>query len=126
MINRVYVAGRFEEKELVRQVQESLRKLNYIIQLDWTWHERSDHGFPSQYAIEDILGASTADIYVGIFLRSHSYKGALVEMGAALGNGKKVIIVGHAIDTCIFVGHPLAAQFETIDSMLDYMREIRY
>ena len=116
-----YIAGKYEEREEVRRLQDALRKLGHMITIDWTWHKVEDPGYPSQYAIEDINGASWADAYVGRFITKHDYKGALVEMGAALAGRNKVFIIGHAIDSCLFVGHPLVKQFDDEDEFLEYI-----
>ena len=119
-----YVAGKYEEREEIRVLQNTLRELGHEITVDWTWHEVDDPGFPRQYAMEDINGVICGDAYVGRFINEHTYKGALVEMGAALAMGKWVIIIGHAIDTCLFVGHPLVQQFETESEFLSYVRQM--
>ena len=118
-----YVAGKFEEKEYIRLLQDELRELGHTITIDWTWHKEEDSGFRSQYAIEDINGASWADAYVGRFISKHDYKGALVEMGAALAMRKSVYIIGHAVDSCLFMGHPLVKQFDNEDEFLDYIKQ---
>lgn len=119
---KFYVAGKWEEREEIRKLQAELRRLGHLITIDWTWHEVDDPGFPSQYAVEDIIGATSADAYIGVFVNSHSYKGALVEMGAALACGKSVYIIGRAIDSCLFAGHPLVQRFDTELEFLNFIR----
>ena len=119
---KFYVAGKWEERESVRGIQGALRELGHIITVDWTWHEEEEPGFPSQYAVEDIIGASSCDIYVGLFERNHNYKGALVEMGAALSQGKIVCIIGNAIETCLFCHHPFVKAFKDTDSFLRWVK----
>lgn len=119
-----YVAGKYEERGEIRRLQDKLRELGHRIIIDWTWHKEEDPGFPSQYAIEDINGAAWAGAYVGRFINKHTYKGALVEMGAALAMGNRVFIIGHAIDSCLFVGHPLVRQFYNEDEFLNYISSI--
>lgn len=115
------MAGKWEDREDVKKIQNYLRRRGHIITVDWTWHEKEDVGYPSQYAVEDIVGASACDAYVGLFEKDVAYKGALVEMGAALSSGKKVYIIGHAIDSCLFVGHPFVQVFDTQMEFLSYM-----
>ena len=119
---KIYVAGKWEDRLHIRVLQEALREMGHTITIDWTWHEKDDTGFPSQYAVEDIIGASVCDIYIGVFKTRHFYRGALVEMGAALASGKRVYILGHAIDSCIFVGHPLVKQFDTTKDLLSELQ----
>jgi len=119
---KFYVAGKWEEREQVRQLQDELRRLGHTITVDWTWHEFEDGGYPVQYAQEDVFGAATCDAYVGRFVNPNSYKGALVEMGVALGLGKKVFVIGHAIDTCIFVSHPLVTRCSNTKKFFEELR----
>lgn len=121
---KFYVMGKWEEREEIRKLQAELRRLGHIITIDWTWHNEDDPGFPSQYAVEDIIGACSADACVGRFINKHNYKGALIEMGASLASGKRVYIIGHAIDSCLFVGHPLVQKFDTELEFLSFVRQV--
>lgn len=120
---KIYVAGKWEEREEVRKLQQQLRHLGHQITVDWTWHERDDPGFPTQYAVDDIKGVIACNAYVGIFKNGLSYKGALVEMGVALACGKMVFIIGHAIDSCLFVSHPSVQKFETELEFISFLRK---
>ena len=117
-----YIAGKWQEREEVRKLQNELRRLGHLITIDWTWHEVDDPGYPSQYAVEDIIGATSCDAYVGLFLNDVNYKGALVEMGASLAMGKKVFVIGHAIDSCLFSSHYLVSKFDTVNEFIDFVR----
>lgn len=121
---KFYVAGKWEDKEAVKKLQEALIKLGHKITVDWTWHEKADEGYPIQYSIDDIRGVQLADAYVGLFMGQYHYKGALVEMGAALGLGKRVYLIGHAIDSCLFAKHPLIQQFENENELLSYIKQV--
>ena len=115
------MAGKWEEREAIRELQNKIRGLGCIITIDWTWHETDDPSYPSQYAVEDIIGATSCDVYVGRFIETLDYKGALVEMGATLAVGKDVLIIGHAIDSCLFAHHPQVTIFDTEEECLEYI-----
>lgn len=115
---RFYVAGKWEDRYNVRLVQTILINHGHEITCDWTPHGEDDLGYPSGYAIEDINGVVSADMYIGLFRDKYDYKGALVEMGVALGCGIPVYIAGDAIDSCLFVYHPLVKKFDTIEELL--------
>ena len=119
---KFYIAGKFQEREEIRKLQNELRKMGNIVTIDWTWHEEDDPNYPSQYAIEDIIGATSCDAYVGLFVNEVNYKGALVEMGAALACGKMVFIIGHAIDSCLFTSHPSVQKFENELEFISFIR----
>jgi len=109
---KFYVAGKFEVWERVRGIQNYLISQGYEITKDWTSDKESDNGFPIINVVEDIRGIAMADAYVGVFEEGYIYKGALVELGAAIALRKKVYIIGHAQDSCIFINHPLVTKCE--------------
>ena len=123
---RVYVAGKWEEREAVKKLQQALIKMGHTITVDWTGHEIDDEGYPLTYAQDDVRGVQEADAYVGRFLKENNYKGALVELGVALGLNKQVYIIGHAIDSCLFVHHFLVRIFDTEPEFLAYMELLSY
>jgi len=118
---RFYVAGKWEDRENVRVIQNALVEMGHEISCDWTWHEKEDPGYPHQYSIDDIQGVKDAHFYIGLFEGDFNYKGALVELGAALALEKPCYIIGRGIDGCMFVNHPLVIRCETIS---DFLSEI--
>ena len=119
---RIYISGKWEERELVKQIYRRLEKAGHTITCDWTNHTEEDDGYPTQYAEDDIEGVRTADLFIGLFLTDHSYKGALVELGVALGRPVPVYIIGHAIDSCLFADALGVTKFETIDDCLEALK----
>ncbi len=119
---KIFVSGKFEDRLNIRILQNELRKMGHEIVEDWTYHEYSDKGYPREYAIADIQGSQQADIYIGRFVADYNYKGALVEMGVCLGLQKPCYIIGHAMDSCIFINHPLVKQFLNDMSVIEFMR----
>lgn len=120
---KIYVAGKWEDREAVRELQKALIDMGHEITVDWTYHEKDDVGYPQTYAQDDVRGVQEAEAYIGLFLRENNYKGALVELGVALGLNKKTYIIGHAIDSCLFVSHKLVTQFNTVEEFLDHIRQ---
>ena|SRR5437762_12072580 len=105
---KVYVAGKVEDKERVREIQTQLRQVGHTITLDWTTASQDSR----QQALKDIRGVADADVFVGVFEEDYAYRGTLVEMGAALALGKPVYILGNAttVRRCIFMKHPNVRQ----------------
>ncbi len=118
----IYVAGKWQERERIRGIHRALRGLGHKITVDWTGHEEDDTEFPSGYAVEDVRGVQNADLFIGLFANKHEYKGALVEMGVALGLNIPVYIIGHAIDSCVFSAHPLVHTFDSLDELLNELK----
>ena len=120
---KLYVAGKWQDRVSVSSLMTRLKKLGHEITEDWTVHSEKDRDWAKQYSQDDIIGVQIADMYVGLFLRSYKYKGAIAELGAALALGKPCAIIGHQIDSCIFTNHPLVTQY---DSTTDFVLVMRH
>ncbi|KKK73067.1 hypothetical protein LCGC14_2897530 [marine sediment metagenome] len=118
---KIYVAGKWEERKDVKFLQRQLILLGHEITKDWTVDEEGEAGYPVINVVEDMWGVKSTDIYVGLFLNNHNYKGALVELGGALASRKPCYIIGHAMDSCIFIRHPLVRQVATTGEFLNEM-----
>ncbi len=123
---KVFVSGKFEDREAIRRLQLVLQHFGYEIAEDWTHHEYSDKGYPVEYAQADIEGVKNCDVYVGRFVADYNYKGAFVEMGAAIALGKEVCIIGHAADSCIFIHHPCIKQFNNNSEFLSIIKDMNF
>lgn len=99
---RVYVAGKWEEKERVREVQQQLIAAGHTISYDWTTATANSR----EQAENDVAGVLNADAFVGVFEKDLRYSGAIAEMGMAIANGASIYILGNAIDTNIFLRLP--------------------
>ena len=117
---RFYVAGKFENIRTIRQVQEMLIATGHHISFDWTIYQI---GTLSDQAKLDMEGVRVADVYIGVFLRNLSYRGALAELGAALALNKRVIIIGHGADRCLFTYHPTVERFERLCDFEGFVKQ---
>lgn len=97
---KIYIAGKWEEKERVREVMQQLIVAGHSITYDWTKDESS---FTERQALADREGVLEADAFVGVFEKDLRYSGALVEMGIAVARGIPVHILGNAVDGNIFI-----------------------
>ncbi len=111
---KIYVAGKFEDQKRVKNIQEQLISRGHEITKDWTEDKEAENGFPVINVVEDMRGIATADAYVGVFVDKFNYKGALVELGAAIALRKKVYVIGHGADSCIFLSHPLVRRCNSV------------
>ncbi len=116
---RVYCAGKWEEKERVRIVQDILIADGHTITFDWT---RAEEAPPEgelrahvlrAHAINDHWGVRTSDLYVGLFEKDLQYRGTFAEMGIAMGCGKPCIIIGPFAKRGVFSYHPLVVAWFT-------------
>ncbi len=107
---KYYVAGKWQERDKIKDIMELLKKNGHEITCDWTLHEFDKNigviGTISQlchYACEDLVGIDNAETCVFIFENDFKYRGTLVEFGMALALDKHIVIIGHQQDSCIFV-----------------------
>ncbi|KKN74989.1 hypothetical protein LCGC14_0384910 [marine sediment metagenome] len=121
---KFYVAGKWEDRKNCRKLMDKIQDLGHAISYDWTTGEETDEGYPIVNAINDTRGVQVSDVYVGRFIDKNNYKGALVELGIALGLNKRIFIIGHAIDSCIFCHHPSVRRFENESEFLSYVRQV--
>ena len=81
-----------------------------------TWIDEGDEGETADWSdlwVRCVTEAATADAVVALYRPGDVWKGALVEIGAALAAGKPVHLIGEPNHS--WVAHPLVRQFETVD-----------
>jgi len=118
---KLYVAGKYQERDKIRLVFQELQRMGHTITLDWTNHDI----YPNeaiveklgQFANDDVVGVKEADAVILCLINHQEYKGLWVEMGVALGAGKPVFIVGEAGHACIFTNHKLVTKFKSFQEL---------
>ena len=125
---KVYIASKYQERDYVRHLMGTLVNFGHTITVDWTNHDLFPSDSPAiklaEFAVADVGGVRDAQVYIGVFLNSHHYRGALVEWGMALGLNKPCLIMGHAEDDCIFINHPLVQRIDGEVSLLKVLEDI--
>ncbi len=136
---RIYVAGKFQEKSQVKQVQIALKNVGHEITHDWTVHDMGRHESQeptdvqigahwydpeelARQALGDLRGVQTADVIVICAINPHRYSGTLTEMGIALGCGHRVLIIGDCIDGNIFTWLPEVKVYPSVAEVIDALR----
>lgn len=111
---KIYVAGKTHDYMIVRGLQLVCQQNGHTITSDWT-QAVERHGVehetelptPEQqasYAQADINAVAEADLV--IMLYHEDWLGSLIELGAALGLGKRVWIIGEPKRISVFWHHP--------------------
>jgi nucleoside 2-deoxyribosyltransferase len=87
---KFYIASSFTNKDLVRSVSDRLEQKGFIHTYDWTKNERASTVKDLQHIGQNEKDAITDSTVVIIILPGG--KGTHVELGIALGLGKRVIL----------------------------------
>lgn len=95
---KIYVSAKWEDRERAFAVMEELKRRGHIITYDWTHVGQAS----TAQAEKDLHGAIQADCLIFLADKPFAFKGAYVEIGAALAMGNSVIWVGHEADSNIF------------------------
>lgn len=72
--------------------------------------------------MRDLNGVTDADILVVLAERDLPYKGAFVELGAALASGIPTYIIGTGMKGCLFLRHPLVSFVGGIEEIIGRLR----
>lgn len=105
----IYVAGKTDDWERVRRVQESLIELGHMITYDWTVNVEDDEdtGLEAddltrkEWADDDEVGVKQADLVI-FMIESEGLSGTLIELGMALAFQKDIIVVGEPERNSVF------------------------
>jgi len=121
-MKKIYFAGKWEERKIIRSLMNAIESAGHEITWDWTGEEEGADLM--KHAVADIIGVQSADIYIVLAKRDLDYKGAYCEFGAALGLNKPVFVIGDAMNSCIFIHHPLVTTVDFLQEALDIIDEI--
>lgn len=97
-MKRVYVAGKFADKDVVRDAQKLFKEAGHAITYDWTEHgssiENKSAAEFAQDAEADVQGVLHADIVVAIMNDpKYPYVGTFGELCMALALMKRIFVV---------------------------------
>lgn len=82
---KIYLAGKWSEKDVARSRMTELEGLGHTITHDWTSYESDPNNSFQDMADHDVNGVMGADAYVGTFDDpKYAYRGTFTEMGVAL------------------------------------------
>jgi hypothetical protein len=101
-LNKVFVAGKYGDRLLLRERMKALHNLGYVITHDWTYIDadtntdtNTDKKISKQdIAMMDVNGVKTCDILIVILDdKNYPYRGTMTELGIAIGLNKKIFVV---------------------------------
>ena len=114
---KIYVASKWQEREMVKYIIDRLKYRNHEIMADWTDHPKHAHN--RAYAIEAMAGIKECDLLIAYMVNEHYYKGAWADIGAAIILNIEVYIIGDV--TGVFSDHPLVTKFGTIAQVMSFL-----
>ena len=89
-MSKVYIAGKWSEKEKLQEKMKDLKDLGFEITHDWTTFEADPNNSLQSMANHDVDGVINADMYIGIFDdEKYPYRGTFTELGVALATKKR-------------------------------------
>lgn len=130
---KIYVAGKTDDWQRVRTVQEMLKRLGHEITFDWTEVVQkvgpdagltADTDFRRECAEKGRVGTDEADLLV--MLCYPGLCGTLIEFGMAAGRRIPIVVIGEpernsvffALDHVIMVDENCTRDLGTLDSAL--------
>lgn len=126
---KLYIAGKWDDKEIIREHMNQMESFGYQITHDWTKNESLTRNIDdlSNFAKLDIDGVINADIVLVIMTdKTYTYRGTFTELGASIATGKKIVIYcpdkdSYCCTNCFF-HHPNIQHFEQWDEVLKFMK----
>lgn len=119
VVAMIYVASRSELGPMWRQLQNDGHPINS------TWIHESGPGETSDISdlwMRCIREASEADVLIAYHRPGDVWKGALVEIGAALAHGRPIYVVGDPPGS--WVNHPNVTRAPDVASALEAIEEV--
>ncbi len=123
---KIYVAGRFHKKDIVKEVYKVLRDHGNEVIFDWTEHKyirpyECNMQEAREQAIACIKGVNECDVF--IMLSDENGRGMYIEFGVAIalnnlyGKPKMFIIGEHNINS-LFYFYPNVVRKDTLEEVL--------
>lgn len=112
---RVYLAGRWSQKEYLKSLRSDLQNINHVVTSRWLDLEKQEYSIDAkpQQALDDCIDVDTAHMLIAVFQPDITgYQGTLFEIGLAMGIGIPVTVIGF-IPHFVFYYLPTIQRFES-------------
>lgn len=124
---KIYVAGKFEKKDLIHEVYQKIKDLGHEISYDWTTHKpikpySENSEIAAEYCQNELEGISNCDVF--IHLTNEKGTTLLMEFGAALSlakvkNRPLIYAVGKFNNKSPWFFNPLVKRKNSIDEVIN-------
>ena len=94
---KFFVAASWEDKEIAKDMAIDI-SMKFLWENVSTWWTHADRNKKLKYAMEDLENLKRADVLF-VYNGEKKTSGKLIEIGIALGLGKKVFLYGNKLST---------------------------
>jgi hypothetical protein len=129
---KIYVAGKWADKDTLRDKMTELESLGHCITHDWTSYESDFSNTKQDMADKDAQGVMDAEVVVCVMTDpSYAYRGSCSELGLAIASArnKELIAVVCPVQgmkapcmTNVFVHHPMVDRFVSWTDFLQHLQ----
>ena len=129
---KIYVAGKFDKKDLILDVYKRIEEIGHEVSYDWTTHKpikpySENSKIAAQYSNNELEGISKCDVF--IYLTDEKGTTLPMEFGAALVLAKTrdkplVYAVGEFNDKSPWFFSPLVKRKNSIDEVIEELSEM--
>lgn len=132
MTLKIYVAGKWGDRENISKYIQDIQNHGFEISYDWTKNEiqecrtREEMSF---FAEKDMNGVKTSNVVVILITdKDYAYRGTFTEMGGALALNKTIFIVNPfekaECHSNIFYWHPLIYHVNSWEKLLEELKDL--
>ena len=118
---KIYLAGRFVNKELLKAKRSDLEKLGHFITSRWLDGQPYSKQDNALMDLEDIDKADAIVLYADTVPQpERPYGGMFVEFGYGFAKKKKIFVVHPELTRCIFIHLPEVIHLPTWEALYEY------
>jgi hypothetical protein len=124
---KVYVAGKFQKKDLVLEAYKKIEELGHEVSYDWTTHKSikpysENVGIAEEYSENELEGISKSDVF--IYITDEKGTTLPMEFGSALMSAKikkkpLIYVVGEFNDKSPWFFNKLVKRRNTLDGVFE-------
>lgn len=114
---KIYVAGKWEDRNTCRGLMVNLRILGHEITRDWTVRRQEEKD--DVIALQDAEAVQAADAIVIVAIKELDYRGAYAELGMAIALNKAIALIGSGFNECIFSSLASIRRYSSIADFLE-------
>ena len=126
-VMKIYVAGKLESRERIKETYNKLIEKGHKISYNWTKHKQikpyeKNQVLANKYSSNELSGLQNCDVFI-LFSEREGGTGMHIEFGVALilnklFNKPKIYVVGHANNRSTFYFQETVKRVDTLEDVL--------